>query len=66
MIPTYQINSGVIDDGIIESVIKNTPNISGIYIHGKALKKSQVTEFKKLFQIKGINLISSKELEKIN
>ena len=66
MIPTYQINSGVIDDEIIDSVIKNTPNFSGIYIHKKALKKSQVTEFKKLFQIKGINLISSKELEKIN
>jgi len=66
MIPTYQIDSGVIDDGIIESVIKNTPNISGIYIHRKALKKSQVTEFKKIFQIKGIKIISSKELEKIN
>jgi D-aminoacyl-tRNA deacylase len=65
MIPTYQINSGVIDDIIIENVIKNTPNLSGLYIHRKALKKSQVTEFKEIFKNKGIKLISSKDLKKV-
>jgi D-aminoacyl-tRNA deacylase len=65
MIPTYQINSGVIDDIIIESVIKNTPNLSGLYIHKKSLKKSQVTEFKEIFMNKGIKLISSKDLKKL-
>ena len=66
MIPTYQINSGNIDNEIIDSVIKNTPNISGLYIHKKALKKSQVTEYNKIFQSKGIRSISSKNFEKIN
>jgi len=66
MIPTYQINSGVIDEKIIDKVISNTPNFNGIYIHRKALKKSQVSEFKKLFENKGIKIFSSKEFEKIN
>ena len=65
MIPTYQINSGVIDELMIEEVIKNTRNLSGAYIHRKALKKSQVTEFKKIFKNKGIRIISSNDLEKI-
>lgn len=65
MIPTYQINSGVIDELMIEEVIKNTRNLSGVYIHRKALKKSQVTEFKKIFKNKGIRIISSNDLEKI-
>ena len=65
MIPTYQINSGVIDELMIEDLIKNTRNLSGVYIHRKALKKSQVTEFKKIFKNKGIRIISSNDLEKI-
>ena len=65
MIPTYQINSGVIDELMIEEVIKNMRNLSGVYIHRKALKKSQVTEFKKIFKNKGIRIISSNDLEKI-
>ena len=65
MIPTYQINSGVIDELMIEDLIKNTRNLSGAYIHRKALKKSQVTEFKKIFKNKGIRIISSNDLEKI-
>jgi D-aminoacyl-tRNA deacylase len=65
MIPTYQINSGVIDDLIIEKAIKNTPNVNGVYFHRKALKKSQVTEYKVILKKIGINTISSKELKKI-
>ncbi len=65
MIPTYQINSGVINDKMIDNAIKNTPNLNGIYFHRKALKKSQVTEFKGKFQNLGIRIFSSKDLEKI-
>ena len=65
MIPTYQINSGIIDDLIIEKAIKNTPNLTGIYFHRKALKKSQITEFKEKFNKIGLEMISSKELKKI-
>ena len=66
MIPTYQINAGLINDDIIESVIKNTPEVNGLYIHKKSLKKSQVKQFKEIFENKGINAISSKDLQKIS
>jgi D-aminoacyl-tRNA deacylase len=66
MIPTYQINAGVIDNKIIEGVIQNTPEINGLYIHKKALKKSQVTQFKEIFKSKGLKTISSKDLQKIS
>jgi D-aminoacyl-tRNA deacylase len=65
MIPTYQINSGTIDINTINRAIDNTPNFKGIYIHKKALKKSQVTEFKNLLKKNDIKVFSSKEFEKI-
>jgi D-aminoacyl-tRNA deacylase len=62
MIPSYQINAGNIDDKIFEKTIQATPNLKGIYIHKKALKKSQVTEYKNWFINRGIPVISSKDL----
>jgi D-aminoacyl-tRNA deacylase len=62
MIPYYHIEAGNIDEDAFEKALQATPNVSGIYIHKKSLKKSQVTEYKKLFQDKGISVISSKEL----
>ena len=65
MIPSYHIDAGNIDDEMLKKSLEKTPDISGVYIHKKALKKSKVTEFKKWFQDNGIQVISSKELEDI-
>ena len=65
MIPIYQIDAGNIDDEMFDQALLKTPNVSGIYIHRKSMKKSQVTEFKNKFEEKGIPIISSKELENL-
>jgi len=62
MIPTYQIDAGVIDEEILEKTIKATPNVKGVYLHKKELKKSQVTQYRKWFEGRGIPVISSKDL----
>ena len=62
MIPTYQIKAGNIDGEMFEKALQATPNVKAVYIHRKALKKSQVSEYREWFQNKGIPAISSKEL----
>jgi len=62
MIPTYQIDGGNIDDEILEKTIQATPNIKGVYLHKKELKKSQVTQYRNWFENKGLSIISSKDL----
>ena len=61
MIPTYQIDSGNINEEIFEKIIKATPNVKGVYLHKKELKKSQVTQYKKWFENRGIPVVSSKD-----
>jgi D-aminoacyl-tRNA deacylase len=63
MIPTYQLKSGNINEMILEQVIELTPNVSSGYFHRKALKKSQIRQFKKWFEQRGIPIISSKKLQ---
>ena len=65
MIPIYQIDAGNIDDEMFEQALLKTPNVSGVYIHRKSMKKSQVTEFRNIFEKKGIPVLSSKELENL-
>ena len=62
MIPSYHIDSGVIDWTIIQQAIQTTPDIQGVYLHKKALKKSLVTQYKQLFNDHDIPVISSEEL----
>jgi D-aminoacyl-tRNA deacylase len=62
MIPSYKIDEGTIDDEILEKTILATPNLTGVYLHKKDLKKSQVTYYRNWFEKKGISLISSTEL----
>ncbi len=62
MIPTYKIDESAIDDDILEKTIQATPNLTGVYLHKKDLKKSQVTLYRNWFMNRGIPLISSKEL----
>ena len=65
MIPNYQIKKGVINEEMISKTIKATPNFSGIYIHKKSMKKSEVTTLKNWFKSKDIKVFSSKELPEI-
>jgi D-aminoacyl-tRNA deacylase len=62
MIPTYHINAGNINGEMLQKTIEETPDVKGVYIHRKSLKKSQITEFRNWFESKGIPVISSKEL----
>jgi D-aminoacyl-tRNA deacylase len=62
MIPSYHIDSGVIDWAMIQQAISATPDIKGVYLHKKALKKSQVTQYKQLFNDHNIPVISSDDL----
>jgi D-aminoacyl-tRNA deacylase len=62
MIPSYQIDSGAIDWTMIQQAIQATPDLQGVYLHKKALKKSQVTQYKQLFNDHNIPVISSEEL----
>ena len=63
MIPSYQIDAGNIDEEILKKTLNATPNVQGVYIHKKALKKSKVTQYKKLFQNLNVPIISSKQLK---
>lgn len=65
MIPNYQIVSGNLNDEIIKKTINATPNFSGMYIHKKSMKKSQVSHLKKWFNKREIAVISSKELSNL-
>jgi len=62
MIPTYQIENGNINHEMLEKTLQETPDVKGVYIHKKTLKKSQVTEYKKYFEKTNTPVISSKEL----
>jgi D-aminoacyl-tRNA deacylase len=62
MIASYHIDAGSIDWEMIEQSIRATPDFHGVYLHKKALKKSQVTEYKQLFDHHGIPVFSSEDL----
>ena len=63
MIPSYHIKAGNINEEMFQKALDATPNVEGVYFHRKALKKSQVTEYKKWFEEHNIPAISSKELK---
>jgi D-aminoacyl-tRNA deacylase len=62
MIPSYQIDTGAVDTEMIEKAMEATPNLTGVYLHKKALKKSQITEYKQWFQAHDVRVFSSSEL----
>jgi len=62
MIPTYQIEAGNIDAEMLKQAVEKTPDITGIYIHKKSIKKSQASEYRRYFESIGIPVVSSKEL----
>ena len=66
MIPSYHIDAGNIDQEIIKKALQATPNVKAVYLHRKALKKSQISEYKKWLQNQGVPVISSKELPSLD
>lgn len=65
MIPTYKIDEGTIDDEILEKTMQATPDFTGVYLHKKDLKKSQVTHFRNWFENRNIPVLSSLELKDV-
>ncbi len=62
MIPSYHIDTGIIDWTMIQQAIHATPDMQGVYLHKKALKKSQVTSLKQILNDHDIPVVSSDEL----
>jgi D-aminoacyl-tRNA deacylase len=62
MIPSYHIDTGAIEWDMIQQSLQATPNARGVYLHKKALKKSQVTFYKQLCKDHDIPVLSSEEL----
>jgi len=62
MIPSYQIDAGNINREMVKKALNSTQNVTAVYFDKKALKKSQVSEFKTWFQNIGVPVISSKDL----
>jgi D-aminoacyl-tRNA deacylase len=61
MIPSYHINQGTINENIFKNVIKVSAPIHGVYLHRKALKKSQRTLFKNWCNNIDIPVVSSND-----
>jgi D-aminoacyl-tRNA deacylase len=66
MIPSYHLKANQTDYELFEKALSATPDVSGVYLHKKELKKSQVTDYTRWFKEKRITIISSKELEDIS
>lgn len=66
MIPTYQIDAGLIDKEVLQRVFDATPNFSGVYIHRKGLKKSVVRWFEKVFEEMNIRVFRSVDLKPLS
>ena len=66
MIPNYQIEAGLIDKEILQKVFDATPNLAGVYIHRKSLKKSVVIWFEKVFEEMSIRVFRSVDLKPLS
>lgn len=62
MIPNYQIKDGNLSDEIIRKAFDSTPGVTGVYIHKKSFKKSELSELKEWFKERNIKVISSNQL----
>ncbi|MDG6229474.1 MAG: D-aminoacyl-tRNA deacylase [Candidatus Thermoplasmatota archaeon] len=62
MIPSYHITSGAIDEEMLKRALDATPQVQGVYLHRKAMKKSDVTFFKDLCKKLGVTVLSSRDL----
>jgi D-aminoacyl-tRNA deacylase len=62
MIPQYHLESDQNTEDIFTNALHQTPGVSGIYLHRKSLKKSQINEYKQWFNTQEIPVVSSTEL----
>lgn len=61
MIPSYHVKPGHIDKEMLKKALDATPNVSGVYLDRKALKKSFRSTVKKWCEEIDIPLVSSKD-----
>ena len=61
MIPTYHIKPGHIDKDMLKKAIQASPNVNGVYLDRKSLKKSIRSELKKWCDQLDIPVVSSKD-----
>ena len=62
MIPSYHIKAGSIDKEMVQKALEATPGVKGVYLHRKALKKSDITFFKNICEELDVPVVSSKDL----
>ncbi|HID26176.1 MAG TPA: hypothetical protein EYP23_06945 [Thermoplasmata archaeon] len=63
MIPSYQIDAGLVDKEILQKVLDATPSFNGVYIHRKTLKKPVVRWFEKVFEEMDVKVWRSADLK---
>lgn len=63
MIPSYQIDAGLVDEEILQKVFDATPDFKGVYIHRKTLKKPVVRWFEKVFEEMDVKVWRSADLK---
>ena len=66
MIPSYQIEAGLIDEEIIRKCIEATPGFSGVYMHRKGMKKFEVRKFERMFEDMQIRVFRSADLSPLS
>jgi D-aminoacyl-tRNA deacylase len=62
MIPSYQIKTGGIDTEMVSKALDATPDVSGVYMHRKAMKKSEASFFKNVCEGLGVPVLTSDDL----
>jgi len=62
MIPSHHIVSGAIDQEMLQRALDATPRVQGVYLHRKAMKKSDVTLFKDLCKELDVAVLSSNDI----
>ncbi|MEM4258333.1 MAG: D-aminoacyl-tRNA deacylase [Candidatus Thermoplasmatota archaeon] len=62
MIPSYHLKGDESDYLLFDLALQATPNVCGVYLHRKSLKKAQIRLYKKWCEDQGIKVFSSNEL----
>ncbi len=62
MIPSYHLKADTSDYMLFEKALQATPDVCGVYLHRKALKKAQIRLYTKWCDDYGIKMFSSSEL----
>ena len=66
MIPSYHLDQGAITSDIFKKVIETSGPLHGVYLHRKALKKSQQTMIKQWCEEVNLPVVSSNDFDDIS